>query len=79
VQAKKSGTSSLPDDENDWKMRYPPYLVGWLVDMLESVDWQLSVMDILTTEQNFPGLMDDMSLEIWQRRLIEKQLEGSKS
>lgn len=60
-------------------MRYPPALVTWLVDMLESVDWRLSVMDILETEEAFPGLMDDMSIDLWQRQLIEKQMENKDS
>jgi len=57
-------------------MRYPAYTVGWLVDILESVEFRWSPVQILDTESHYPGLIDDVSTEIWQRRLISKQLES---
>lgn len=64
-------------DEDDWKMRYPALSVGWLVDILESVDYRWSPVQILETESFYPGLIDDISTEIWQRRLIKAQMNKS--
>ncbi len=52
-------------------------LVGWLYDVANSLDWRVSVLDILETEKRYPGLMDDLSVESWQRKIIKDQMEAS--
>lgn len=52
-------------------------LIGWLYDVANSLDWRVSLLDILETEKRYPGLMDDLSIEAWQRKLIKDQLEGT--
>lgn len=52
-------------------------LIGWLYDVSNSLDWRVSVLDILETEKRYPGLMDDLSTEAWQRKLIKDQLEAT--
>lgn len=51
-------------------------LIGWLYDVANSLDWRVSVLDILETERKFPGLMDDLSTEAWQRKIVKEQIEG---
>lgn len=51
-------------------------LVGWLFDVLNSLEWRVSVLDILETEKRYPNLMDDLSTESWQRKLVKDQLES---
>ncbi len=58
-------------------MRYPNRLIGWLFDVLHSLDWQVSILDILETERKYPGLMDDLSTESWQRKLVRDQMSAS--
>lgn len=52
-------------------------LIGWLYDVMNSLDWRVSVLDVLETEKRYPGLMDDLSTEAWQRKLIKDQLEAT--
>lgn len=52
-------------------------LIGWLYDVANSLDWRVSVLDILETEKRYPGLMDDLSTESWQRKIIKDQLEAT--
>ena len=52
-------------------------LIGWLYDVSNSLDWRVSVLDILETEKRYPGLMDDLSVEAWQRKIIKEQMEAS--
>ena len=58
-------------------MRYPHALVGWLYDVANSLDWQVSILDILETERRFPGLMDDVSTEAWQRKIVKDQMKSA--
>lgn len=57
-------------------MQYPDHVVGWLYDLLEGIDWKWSIAQILETEREFPGLVDDLALEGWQRRLIKQQMDN---
>lgn len=57
-------------------MRYPEYLIGWLYDIMESFDFRYTPSQILDSEDRYPGLFYDLSLEGWQRHLIEEQLKG---
>lgn len=59
-------------------MHYPSDLVGWLVDLLESVEYRWSPIQILETEAIYPGLMADIGTELWQRRIIAQQVEMEK-
>lgn len=59
-------------------MSYLQTSVGWLVDKLMLFDYRQSVIDILETERQYPGLLDDIATEIWQRALILKQVKGSR-
>lgn len=52
-------------------------LIGWLYDVETSLDWRVSVLDVLETERRYPGLMDDLSVEAWQRKIIKDQMEAS--
>lgn len=58
-------------------MKYPHELVGWLYEVANGLGWQVSLWDILRVEKEYPGLMDDVSVEYWQRGIIAKQLEGT--
>lgn len=70
--------NATPPDTNEWELTYPQHLVGWLYDVLESLDWKPSVLDVLKAEDEFPGLYSDLSTESWQRKLIRDQIKGSK-
>lgn len=52
-------------------------MIGWLYDVADSLDWRISILDILETERRWPGLMDDLSVEAWQRKIIKEQVEGT--
>lgn len=70
----------MPGDENDWNFAYPHEMVGWLYEVAHGLGWQVSIWDILRTEKEYPGLMDDLAVEYWQRELIKEQLgNASKS
>lgn len=56
-------------------MSYLSTSVGWLVDKLMLFDYRQSVIDILETERQYPGLLDDIATEIWQRALVGKQVK----
>lgn len=58
-------------------MRYPHQCVGWLYDVLNSLEWRISPLDVLETERDYPGLMGDLAIESWQRKIIREQLEGT--
>lgn len=60
-------------------MQYPQSDIGWLYDILDSLDWKPSALDILRTEALYPGLYDDLSTESWQRKLIHDQVKGAKN
>jgi hypothetical protein len=45
--------------------------------VLHSLDWRVSPLDILRCEREYPGLMDDLSTEAWQRRLVRDQMRGA--
>jgi hypothetical protein len=57
-------------------MKYPQEAIGWLYDVLNSLEWRVSPLDVLETERRYPKLMDDLSTEAWQRRLVREQLKG---
>ena len=52
-------------------------LIGWLYDTANALDWRVPILDILETERRYPGLMDDLGIESWQRKIIKEQLEGT--
>jgi hypothetical protein len=58
-------------------MKYPHELVGWLYEVASGLGWQVPILDILNTEKEYPGLMDDIAVEYWQRNLIKGQMEGT--
>ncbi len=66
---------SARDDEDDWLVQYPEHLIGWLVDVLEAVEYRWTPVQILDTERQYPGLINDISLEIWQRDIVKKQVK----
>ncbi|MFO7323695.1 MAG: hypothetical protein DIU68_018360 [Chloroflexota bacterium] len=53
-------------------------MIGWLVNILQSVDFAYTPLEIIETEEALPGLWDDIYTEIWQRRLI-KEVYDNKS
>lgn len=55
---------------------YPDDIVGWLVDILKATDYHYSPREILAVEASYPGLWDDIAIELWQRDLVRKQMEG---
>ena len=59
-------------------MRYGDADVGWLFDTLTGLDWRVSPLDVIETERRYPGLMTDLGIEGWQRRLVKDQLSGGK-
>ncbi len=59
-------------------MKYPNHLVGWLFDIMHSLDWQISIIDVLETERRYPGLIDDLSIEAWQRKIVHDQINHDK-
>lgn len=59
-------------------MRYGDSDVGWLFDTLEGLAWRVSPLDVIETERRYPGLMTDLGIEGWQRRLVKDQLSGGK-
>jgi len=57
-------------------MLYPSELVGQLVDILQSVDFRYTPLEVIETELQFPGLWRDIDTELWQRELIKESLKG---
>lgn len=55
---------------------YDEATVGWLFDTMDGLGWKPSVLDVLETERRYPGLMTDLGIEGWQRKLIKDQLSG---
>lgn len=55
-------------------MRYPDTLVGWLFDVLDGIEWRWTPMQILDVERHYPGLITDLGIEGWQRRLVKAQV-----
>lgn len=49
------------------------------MNTLVAVDWQVSPREVLATETIYPGLMDDLNVILWQRKLIEEQLKNAKT
>lgn len=60
-------------------MVYPSEFIGQLVDILVSVDFRYTPLEILETESRFPGLWLDIDTELWQRNLIKEQLDGQQT
>jgi hypothetical protein len=59
-------------------MTYDHESVGWLYDVLNGLDWRVSVLDVLETDRRYPGLMSDLSVEGWQRKIVKEQMTGGK-
>lgn len=53
-------------------------IVGWLYDILDKLEWRMPPLEILRTEREFPGLIEDIAIESWQRRLVRDQIAGAK-
>jgi len=58
-------------------MQYPENVVGWLTDICSATEWKLSPLEVLRTETEYPGLIDDMMTELWQRQLVKEQTNGN--
>ena len=54
-------------------------LVGWIADILDATEFQFTPRQILESEDLFPGLWDDIAIEIWQRRLIDQQVSEERA
>jgi hypothetical protein len=63
-----------PEDEDDWTLLYPDRVVGWLADILKAVDFHYTPAQVLEAERLYPGLWDDLALELWQRDLVKQQM-----
>jgi hypothetical protein len=57
-------------------MFYPSELIGQVVDILVSVDFRYTPLEVIETELQYPGLWHDIDQELWQRDLIKEQLKG---
>ena len=68
----------LPGDENDWKIIYPLPIIEWLADTVQVLGLKPSILEILETEEQYPDLMSDISIVLWQRRLIQSQMGENK-
>jgi len=55
---------------------YPIESVEWLADMMESLEYKFTPKQILETEELYPGLWGNISIVLWQRRLISEQEGG---
>lgn len=66
----------LSSDENDWSIDYPVDIVEWLADMLESLEFKFTPSQILDTEETYPGLWNNISIVLWQRKIISEQEGG---
>lgn len=53
-------------------------LIGWLYDVASSLEWRVSILDILETERRYPGLMSDLGIEAWQRKIVKDQIVGTR-
>lgn len=45
-------------------MKYAPHQIQWLYYILEAVKFQWNPIEILETEREYPGLLDDLALLI---------------
>lgn len=57
-------------------MPYPDWQVGWLLNIMQSFDYSYSPLEILETENKYPGLWDSLSIERWQTDLIDEQINN---
>jgi len=55
---------------------YPIEIVEWLADMLHSLEYKFTPKQILETEEVYPGLWNNISIVLWQRKLIKEQTGG---
>lgn len=62
-------------DNDDWRVEPGQDIAGWLYDILVSVGWEISPLDIMETERHYPGLMDKLAIESWVTRLLREQME----
>lgn len=51
--------------------------VGHLYDILKAFDFQYTPLEVLETENVYPDLFYDLSIEAWQRQLVSKQIEDT--
>jgi hypothetical protein len=56
-------------------MLYPHQFVGWLQSKLDYCDYHWTPLQILEIERQLPGLLDDLSIERWQRQIVESELK----
>ena len=42
------------------------------------MDFRWSPLEIIETEIAYPGLIQDVGIEIWQRKLVTQQIENEK-
>lgn len=47
-----------------------------MVDVMNAFDWAFPPHVILECEAEYPGLIDDMMIEVWQRELVKGQVES---
>lgn len=45
---------------------------------LKAGDLSMSIREIIATERDHPGLIDDIILHIWQMQVIEEQMQAEK-
>lgn len=57
-------------------MNYPSELVGWLYDRCAGFDWRYTPLQLLDIERQLPGLVDDLFIEGWQRKLVKAQVDS---
>lgn len=59
-------------------MHYPPDVVAWFADLIESGACQFTPLEVLRIDELYPALMEDISIEVWQRKLAKDQLGKKK-
>lgn len=60
-------------------MTWPKREREWLFGILESLEWRWTPVQIFETERAYPGLLDDLAVMAWQKRLIkEEQMDDEK-
>lgn len=78
LRAKHKDESGVKGDENDWTIRYPIEYVEWLADIVEALGLKPSIIDILDTEDQYPGIMEDIATMLWQWRIVNNQVNDGK-
>jgi hypothetical protein len=52
-------------------------IVTWLAGVGEKLDYRWSPVQILETEDYYPGLIEQVATVTWQKRIIREQMEGT--